>query len=186
MNQLEFIKLVNVLRETSGYDTFDPPYYIFIKKGLRNAVVNRTGYINMSDVAYVIVVIKYRWQNMGYVNSSLTTLLMTDHEFNAVESIPFGEWNMTLEFTGRYGDWYNKYAPYPVLTLASDPDVNTNVISDKGVHANLKGYDIMNFTANLTAIHKFIDRYNRGETISTQAYDELSREEQEKIDESYN
>lgn len=47
----------------------------------------------MSDVACVIVVCAYRRQNMGYVNNSLTQLMMVDGSFSPIESLTFEAWN---------------------------------------------------------------------------------------------
>lgn len=118
------MKLVGEIRNNCGLNCFGPNYYIFIHKALKRATVNNTGYINMSDVAYVIVVCAYNWENMGYVNNSLTQLGMVDSHFNPVDAIPFGEWDFKgLHFTTYYGQWYNAWKPVPNLELRSDPSI---------------------------------------------------------------
>lgn len=81
--------------------------------------------MNMSDVACVIVVCAYRWQNMGYVNNSLTQLMMVDGSFSSIESLPFGAWNFRgLTFTTFYGQYYNAWRPLPKLEFSADPSIN--------------------------------------------------------------
>ena len=122
------MKLVGEIRNNCGLKCFGPNYYIFIHKGLNRATVNNTGYINMSDVAYVLVVCTYNWENMGYVNNSLTQLVMVDGLFNPVDAIPFGEWDFKgLQFTTYPGQWYSKWKPIPLLVLRSDPSINNDM-----------------------------------------------------------
>ena len=124
MNIIDFMKLVGEIRNNCGLKCFGPNYYIFIHKGLKRATVNNTGYINMSDVAYVLVVCAYNWENMGYVNNSLTQLMMVDGLFNPVDAIPFGEWDFKgLCFVTYPGQWYNAWKPEPKLELRSDTSI---------------------------------------------------------------
>ena len=125
MNIIDFMKLVGEIRNNCGLKCFGPNYYIFIHKGLKKATVNNTGYINMDNIAYVLVVCAYNWENMGYINNSLTQLVMVDGMFNPVDAIPFGEWDFKgLEFTTFPGQWYSKWKPYPKLALRADPSIN--------------------------------------------------------------
>lgn len=162
MDITQFLKLVGEIRANCGLDCFGPNYYIFIKKGLKTAIVNKTGYVNMSDVAYVLVVCAYRWENLGYVNSSLTTLVMVDSGFQPVDKIPFGSWDMvSLDFTIRPGDWYNKWKPYPILELAGKPEVNTNSC-ECPYELILNNISVENFSAVLDDINKFVEDYDAG------------------------
>ena len=166
MTQLEFIKLVGEIRNNCGLSCFGPTYYIFIHKGLRTASVNKTGYANMSDVEYVIAVCAYRWINLGYTNSSLTQLVLVDHDFNPVDSIIFGNWAFKeLKFTLRPYDWYNQYKPYPALELISDPTINNykpmkQEELERFPKWEWKCQDIEDFDRFLTDIHNFVTKYS--------------------------
>ncbi|MDE5688394.1 MAG: hypothetical protein K2I18_07205 [Paramuribaculum sp.] len=108
MTIVDFMRLVGEIRNNCGLECTDPNYYIFIHKELKRATVSNTGYICMSDVAYILVVCAYNWKNMGYVNTSLTQLLMVDKDFNPVDEIPFGVWNFKgLQFTTFPYQWYS-------------------------------------------------------------------------------
>lgn len=77
----------------------------------------------MTDVAYVLVVCAYNWENLGYVNNSLTQLLMVDNTFSPVGTIPFGIWNFKgLEFTTHYGQFYNRLATATHARIIYRPD----------------------------------------------------------------
>ncbi|MBD5267697.1 MAG: hypothetical protein HDS41_05890 [Bacteroides sp.] len=165
MNQIDFLKLVNEIRNNCGLECFGPTYYIFIYKDLRRATVNKTGYVNMNDVEYVIAVCAYRWENLGYHNSSLTQLVMVDHDFNPVDSITFGNWALReLGFTNRINDWYNKYKPYPHLELISDPSINNYKPMEPAEIERFPQWDwkcqrIEDFNTFLTDVHEFAAKY---------------------------
>jgi|GEM_PF-4172598 len=163
MNIIDFLKLIGEIRNNCGLDCFGPNYYVFIHKDLKRATVNSTGYVNMSDIAYVIVATGHRWQNLGYVNSGLTVLAMVDSEFNPVDKIPFGDWDMTIRFTQERGQWYNKYAPFAILELREDPKINSNKTDfpyEWDWHYGL--FSIDNFTPLLTNVNEFIKAYEAG------------------------
>ena len=169
MNIIDFIKLVNEIRNNCVLDCFGPTYYIFIHKGLRRATVNNTGYVNMSDVEYIFAVCAYHWKNLGYLNSSFTQLVMADHDFNPIDSITFGNWSVReLGFTNRHGEWYNKYKPYPKMELISDPSINNYKPMTMKEHERIskicpewdwKCQRIEDFDTLLTEIHEFVKRY---------------------------
>lgn len=165
MTQLEFIKLVGEIRNNCGLTCFGPTYYVFIHKGLKTATVNKTGYTNMSNVEYVIAVCAYSWKNLGYTNSSLTQLVMVDHDFYPVDSIIFGNWAFKeLQFTLRYGDWYNKYKPYPALELITDPSINNykpKPVSEweRFPEWEWKCSEIEDFNTLLSDIHEFVSAH---------------------------
>lgn len=115
----------------------------------------------MSDVAYVLVVCAYNWNNLGYVNTSLTQLVMVDNTFNPVESIRFGEWNFKgLQFTTHYGQFYNKWRPLPMLELFTSPNIN-NFEARPYDEPNpfpeweWPSVDVKNITELLKSIHEF-------------------------------
>ena len=125
MNQVEFLRIVGEVRSNCGLECTGANYYIFIHKDLNRVTVNRTGYVSMVNIAYVIVVSAYNWKNMGYVNTSLTQLLMVDNAFEPVENISFGIWNFKgLMFVPHRGQYYNAWRPVPMLELSDDPSVN--------------------------------------------------------------
>ncbi len=165
MNQIEFIEIVGKVRNNCGCDCFGPTYYIFINKDLRRAIVNKTGYANMTDIGYIIAVCAYHWENLGYTNSSLMQLVMVDHDFNPVDKIIFGNWAFVeLGFTTRPFDWYNKYKPYPHLELISDPSINnykpmTMEELERVPEWEWKCQYIEDFGTLLSDIHEFSSKY---------------------------
>lgn len=164
MNLIDFLKLVGEIRNNCGLECTGPNYYIFIHKGLKRATVNNTGYINMSDVEYIIVVCAHNWKNLGYVNTSLTQLLMVDKDFNSVEDIPFGEWSFKgLSFITFYGQWYSAWRPYPKLELTSDPRINNYGIIDDYVKKfpewEWPNADIKQFQLYLDSINEFAEKH---------------------------
>lgn len=166
MNIIEFLKFVTDLKANCGLDCVDPNYYIFIHNGLKKATVNRVGYINMVDVAYIIVVSPYRWKNLGYTNTSLTQLLMVDNQFNPVESIPFGKWNFKgLNFTTHPGNYYNAWKPYPKLELSSNESINNferKPIDELEMFPKWEWPgSIDNITELLKSIHEFTQQNNQ-------------------------
>ena len=165
MTLIEFLKLVGEIRNNCGLDCFGPNYYIFIHKGLRTATVNKTGYINMNNVEYVIVVCAYRWTNLGYTNSSHTQLVMVDHDFNPVDEIIFGNWAFKeLGFTQQPSQWYDKYKPYPHLELISDPTINNYKPMTDEEYERVPKWDwqclfVEDFNILLTDIQNFVSKY---------------------------
>ncbi|MDE6824923.1 MAG: hypothetical protein K2J27_09420 [Duncaniella sp.] len=179
MTPIEFLQLISALRTNSGLDCVGPLYYVFIRKDMKSAVVNRVGYTDMSQIAYIIVVTAHRWTNLGYTNTSLITLGMFDANYNPVETIPFGEWQMDkLNFIQFYGSYYDCYRPYPQLSLVSDPEINTYsaIEEDKTIYFSFPQYSIEQFTDILTSIHKFIAAYKAGKTITWKEYEEKGLE----------
>lgn len=125
MNITDFLKVVRAVRDNCGLDCDGSNYYVFVHKDLKSATVNKTGYTNMSNVGYIIVVCPYKWKNWGYVNISLTQLMMVDSNFEPVDSIHMGEWNFKgLGFITFPGTFYNAWRPYPKMELVSDTNVN--------------------------------------------------------------
>lgn len=162
MTQIEFLKLVGEVRNNCGLECTGPNYYIFIHKDLKRATVNQTGYISMADIAYVLVVCAYNWKNWGYVNTSLTQLLMADNAYNSVENIPFSAWNFKgLRFTKHPGQWYSAWRPLPMLELSDNPSINNYEEHPYGEPDPFPEWewpnvDIKNITPLLTSIHEFI------------------------------
>ena len=158
MNLIDFLKLVGEIRNNCGLECTGPNYYIFIHKGLKRATVNCTGYINMCDVEYIIVVCAHNWKYLGCVNTSLTQLLMVDNEFNSIESIPFGEW----AFKGLSFKWYRAWRPYPKLELVSNPRINNYDIFDEYVEKFPEwiwpNADIKQFQLYLNSINEFVEK----------------------------
>lgn len=115
----------------------------------------------MADVAYVLVVCAYNWKNLGYVNTSLTQLMMVDNAYNPVENIPFGGWNFKgLQFTTHPGQWYSAWCPLPILELISDPNVNNLGTlpydeTDSFPEWEWPNVDIKNISGLLNSIQKF-------------------------------
>ena len=163
MNIIEFLRLVNEIRNNCGLDCTYPTYYIFINKDLRTATVNKTGYANMVGVECVIVVCAYKWENMGYVNTSLTQLVMVDNLFNPIDGLQFGDWTFKgLGFTTRFGDYYNKWKPYPKLELTSDPSINNYEPMDAEQAAKFPDWtwttsNVDGFAHLLNEIHSFAE-----------------------------
>lgn len=125
MDIKDFLILVKTIRENSGLKCVYPNYYIFIHKGLKRATVNKTGFLSMVDVEYIIVVSAYQWTNLGYTNTSLTQIAMVNNKFEPVDGIQFGDWTFKgLNFTTRFGDYYNAWKPLPKMELTSDPSIN--------------------------------------------------------------
>ena len=163
MTLIDFLKFIGEIRNNCGLKCTGPNYYIFIHKGLRRATVNNTGYINMCDVEYIIVVCAHNWENMGYINTSLTQLLMVDKHFNPIDGIQFGNWTFKgLGFTRHSGSYYNAWKPYPNLELTSNPSINnykpmTLEEIEKFPEWDWKNGDIKDFTATLEEINAFAD-----------------------------
>ena len=161
MTQIEFLKLVGEVRNNCGLECTGPNYYIFIHKDLKRATVNHTGYISMADVAYVLVVCAYNWKNLGYVNTSLTQLMMVDNAYNPVENIPFGGWNFkSLQFTTHPGQWYSAWRPLPMLELSDNPSINNYEEHPYGEPDPFPEWewpnvDIKNISGLLNSIQKF-------------------------------
>ena len=132
---------------------------------MNRATVNNTGYLSMVDVAYILVVCAYNWKNWGYVNTSLTQLLIVDNSFNSVDSIPFGNWNFKgLQFTTHPGQWYNKWRPLPMLELSTDQSINNFDPRpwnepDPFPEWEWPNVDVKNITELLKSIHEFDNKY---------------------------
>ncbi len=125
MNITEFLALMKTIRENCGLTCVYPNYYIFIHKGLKRATVNKTGFLSMVDVEYIIAVSAYQWKNLGYTNTSLIQLAMVNNKFEPVDGIEFGDWTFKgLNFTIGFGDYYNAWKPSPKMELTSDPSIN--------------------------------------------------------------
>lgn len=171
MTRTEFLSLVGEVRNNCGLECTGPNYYIFIHKDLTRATVNHTGYISMGDVAFVIVVCAYNWKNLGYLNTSLTQLLMVDSSFNPVDSISFGTWDFKgLQFTTHPGQWYNKWRPLPMLELSEDKSVNNYVprpwdAPDSFPEWEWPNVDIKNMTELLKSIKEFSNHYTSSNII---------------------
>lgn len=165
MTQIDFLRLVGEVRNNCGLECTGPNYYIFIHKDLNRATVNNTGYLSMVDVAYILVVCAYNWKNWGYVNTSLTQLLIVDNSFNSVDSIPFGNWNFKgLQFTTHPGQWYNKWRPLPMLELSTDQSINNFDPRpwnepDPFPEWEWPNVDVKNITELLKSIHEFDNKY---------------------------
>lgn len=119
----------------------------------------------MADITYVLVVCAYNWKNLGYVDTSLTQLLMVDHTFSPIESIPFGRWNFKgLQFTTHPGQWYSAFRPLPILEFTTNPSVNNFEARpwnepDPFPKWEWPNVDIKNMTELLKSIQKFILNY---------------------------
>ena len=128
MKLIDFLNLVGAVRNSSGTEYSGLNYYIFIHEDLKTATVNQSGYVDMSDVACVIVVCAYKWENFGYTNTSLTQLMMADKNFDPIDNIRFGIWNFKgLQFTTFESSWYDEYRPIPYLELSTDPSLNNSL-----------------------------------------------------------
>lgn len=170
MTITEFLKAVREIKEAKSLDYTDPTYFIFIHNGLKTATVNQTGFHSMAGIAYVIVVTAYRWTNFGYVNTSLTTLMMVDNQFNPVDKIPFGSWDFELSFSRHPGSYYDAWCPYPIMTLASDSRINTNQ-SKCPYHWDWPQPCITDFNTVLKSVNEFVAAYDSGK-LGTPRYSE--------------
>lgn len=168
MKLIDFLNLVGAVRNSSGTEYCGLNYYIFIHEDLKTATVNQSGYADMSDVAYVIVVCAYKWNNSIYTNTSLTQLIMADKNFNPIDSIPFGIWNFKgLQFTTFKGCWYDKYRPIPILELSTDPSVNNSLnrpynASDPFPKWEWPTARIEGLSELLESINEFVESFQNG------------------------